>query len=256
MDGDVVRMFPPTLLKLMFAIDAELIEVNPLSGLAYSKQRTIDIKPLTEEDAFTFLEAAKDHEGGRFYPHFLMLLRTGLRIGEFLALQWNDFDFENRQVTIQRHIYKGVIIEKTKNGTNRTLDLSPHLSETLKALKREKQKDSLRSGKSFCDWCFTLGNRTKPMSPPIIGEAMLSILNKAGLPKMRVHDTRHSYCTIRLLRGHDIGDVSYQMGHSSIQITFDTYTHWIPGKFKSQVDDLDTQPNATYTQPEKVENEK
>jgi integrase len=237
------------------AIDAELIEVNPLSRLNYSKQRSIDIKPLSEEDAFTFLDAAKDHEGGIFYPHFLTLLRTGQRIGELLGLQWNDFDFENRQVTIQRHIYKGVLVEKTKNGTIRTVDLTPHLSETIKALKREKQKAALRSGVPFCKWCFTFGNRTNPMSPPVIRNAMLSILKKAGLPKMRVHNTRHSYATIRLLKGHDVGDVSYQMGHSSIRITLDCYVHWLPGKFKSQVDDLDMQPSATHAQPKKVENE-
>ena len=69
---------------------------------------------------------------------------------------------------------------------------------------------------------------------------------------MRTHDLRHTYATTRLLRGHDIGDVSYQLGHSSISITYDIYTHWIPGKFKNQVDDLDLQPNATYTQPKRV----
>ena len=68
------------------------------------------------------------------------------------------------------------------------------------------------------------------------------ILSLTDLPRMRAHDLRHSYATIRLLKGHDIGDVSYQMGHSSIQITFDTYTHWMPGKFKNQIDDLDMHP--------------
>ena len=238
------------------AIDAELVQVNPLAGLNYSKQRTIEIEPLSEECAFTFLETAKDYQDEKFYPHFLTLLRTGLRIGELLGLQWTDFDFENRQVVIQRHMVKGVSMDKTKNGTTRTVDLTPHLTETLKALQREKRKESLRTGTPFPEWCFTFGNRTKPMSPPVIRKAMISILEQAGLPRMRVHDLRHSYATIRLSRGHNIGDVSYQMGHSSIKITFDTYTHWIPGKFQNEVDDLDTHPNAPYPHPEKLENEK
>jgi integrase len=50
-----------------------------------------------------------------------------------------------------------------------------------------------------------------------------------------------------------VGDVSYQLGHSSIQMTYDIYGHWIPSQFKSEVDELDfEQPNATYTQPEKI----
>ena len=238
------------------AIDAELIEVNPLAGLNYSKQRSIDIEPLNEESAFAFLETAKDYRNGEFYPQFLMLLRTGLRIGELLGLQWTDFDFEKRQVVVQRHLVKGVPKDKTKNGTIRTVDLTPHLTETLKALQREKRKESLRTGTPFPEWCFTLGRKPMPMSGQWLRGIMKGILEKTGLPRMRVHDLRHSYATIRLSRGHNIGDVSYQMGHSSIKITFDTYTHWIPGKFQNEVDDLDTHPNAPYPHPEELENEK
>ena len=238
------------------AIDAELIEVNPLSGLNYSKQRTIDIKPLSEEDSFTFLEAAKEYQDGRFYPHFLMLLRTGLRIGELLGLQWNDFDFENRQVLIQRHMVEAVPVDKTKNGTTRTVDMTPHLTETLKTFQREQMKKSLKAGTPFPEWCFVLKGKSNPMSGDWLRITMKEILEIAGLPDMRVHDLRHSYATIRLSRGHNLGDCSYQMGHSSIKITFDTYTHWIPGRFQNEVDDLDMHPNAPYPHPEKAENDK
>ena len=94
------------------------------------------------------------------------------------------------------------------------------------------------------------------MSRPRLRTALEATLEAAGLPRMRIHDIRHSYATIRLSKGHNIGDVSYQMGHSSIKITFDTYTHWIPGKFQNEVDDLDLHPNATYTHPAKIENDK
>jgi len=59
------------------------------------------------------------------------------------------------------------------------------------------------------------------------------------------------------MKGDNIGDVSYQMGHSSIKITFDTYTHWMPGKFKGQTDDLfmqtKTQQKATQAHLQKVD---
>jgi len=52
------------------------------------------------------------------------------------------------------------------------------------------------------------------------------------------------------MKGHNVGDVSYQLGHSSIKITYDVYAHWIPGQFKSEVDELDNmQQSATHTQP-------
>jgi len=59
------------------------------------------------------------------------------------------------------------------------------------------------------------------------------------------------YATIRLMRGHNVGDVSYQLGHSSIKMTYDVYAHWIPGCFKSEVDELDQEhPNAPQAHPE------
>ena len=82
--------------------------------------------------------------------------------------------------------------------------------------------------------------------------ALNRCLERAGLRRIRVHDLRHSHASIRLNRGHNVGDVSQQLGHSSIKITFDVYGHLIPGKFKSEVDDLDSpvQPAATQAQPE------
>ena len=231
------------------AMDDELIQVNPLQGLTHSKARTIDIKPLTEDEVFIFLDAAQEYKDGRYYPIFLTLLRTGMRIGEALGLQWQDIDFVERKIKVQRHMVQNVTKPGTKNGRDRTVDMTPHLAETLRTLKREKQKEALKTGKPFCEFCFTLGDKTKPMSAHWVRVIMREILKTAELPHMRVHDLRHTYATIRLARGHNIGDVSYQMGHSSIKITFDTYTHWIPGRFSNEVDDLDLQPNATQMQP-------
>ncbi len=69
--------------------------------------------------------------------------------------------------------------------------------------------------------------------------ALNRCLAAAKLRRMSIHDLRHTYATIRLLRGHNVGDVSYQLGHASIKMTYDVYTHWMPGKFKKEVDDLD-----------------
>ena len=244
------------------AVDAELVQVNPLAGLKHSKARTINIKPLTEDEVFTFLDVAREYRDGMFYAQFLTLIRTGMRIGEVLGLQWQDINFEwnpikseGRQINIQRHVHSGVILPGTKNGKTRTVDITPHLTETLRKLKTEKQKEALSTGKQFCDWLFSINGRD-PMTPPVVKKAFDACLKKAGLPHMRIHDLRHSYATIRLMNGHNIGDVSYQMGHSSIKITFDTYTKWVPGRFHSEVDDLDLQPSATQTHSSKASNEK
>jgi len=86
-------------------------------------------------------------------------------------------------------------------------------------------------------------------------------LEKAGVRKIRIHDLRHTYVTLRLEKGDNISDVSNQVGHSSVTLTLDVYNHWLPGKHKSEVDALDdpefsTHPNAPYTHPTPSENKK
>ena len=66
------------------------------------------------------------------------------------------------------------------------------------------------------------------------------VLQKAGLRQIRIHDLRHTYATLRLSKGDNIVDVSKQLGHHSVKITLDVYTHWMPGGKKSEVDELDS----------------
>ena len=116
-------------------------------------------------------------------------------------------------------------------------------------IKLEQKKNALKRGHSVPDWIFA-NKKGQMLKRDTFKDALYHCVEIAGFKKMRIHDLRHTYATIRLLRGHNVGDVSYQLGHSSIKITYDTYCHWIPGHFKSEVDDLDNpQPSATYTQP-------
>jgi integrase len=66
-------------------------------------------------------------------------------------------------------------------------------------------------------------------------------LEKAGLRRIRIHDLRHTYATLRISKGDNILDVSKQLGHHSVKITLDTYAHWMPGGKKAEVDELDAQ---------------
>ena len=80
------------------------------------------------------------------------------------------------------------------------------------------------------------------------------MLKKAGLREIRIHDMRHTYSTLRISKGDNIADVSNQLGHHSVKLTLDTYTHVIPGGKKSEVDGLDDpdfkHSNAPYMHPE------
>jgi len=131
-------------------------------------------------------------------------------------------------------------IETPKNGKTRRVDMSLHLAETLAAYKTECKKRGLALGLGDApEFVFTdnkggfidLSNWRRR----IFNKA----LEKAKLRRIRIHDLRHTYATLRISKGDNIADVSYSLGHFSVKFTLDTYFHWLPGKKKSEVDELD-----------------
>jgi integrase len=228
------------------AVESELIETNLLINLKSIKKKvTYKVDPLTEDEASTLLDEMLTYLDGVLFPPALCLLRTGIRIGELQALTWADVDFENRLIDINKSCWRGKITS-TKNHKTRRVDMSKQLAEVLRELKQIQWKKY--AGKDVPQWVFA-GPRGNVLCPNIFRKALNQCLAATRLRHIRIHDLRHSYATIRLLKGHNIGDVSYQLGHSDISTTYNVYTHWIPGKFKSEVDELDTHPNAPYTQP-------
>ena len=230
------------------ALESEIIEVNPVTDISLSKAAKVKINPLDPQGQADLLKEAQGYREGMFYPHLLTLLRTGLRSGELCGLKWTDIDFEGRFIKVSRTRTSG-IVSPTKNRLTRQVDMSKQVTETLRELKHSKKKAALKTGIPFSEWVFSQEDG-RALRENITTRALNKCLEKIGLPKMRVHDLRHTYATTRLLKGDDISDVSYQLGHSSIAITFDIYTHWIPGKFKAQVDGLDMQLNDTQMQLE------
>ena len=201
---------------LVHAVDSELIENNPILNLTVSmrKKKTL-VEPLTEPETEKLLEAARKHLGGHYYPHILCALRTGMRLGELKALKWSDIDFEKRQIEVQRSCRRGIVSD-TKNHKRRRVDMTPHLANTLKALKLTQKKRAIEKGWPFSEFVFASKQGNIFIRVPF-EYALHKCLEAAKLRRIRIHDLRHTYATIRLLRGHNVGDVSYQLGHSSYQ---------------------------------------
>ena len=116
--------------------------------------------------------------------------------------------------------------------------MSPLLAGTLRELRTKQKKRALQQGRPISGWVFA-NRRGETMCMEKLRRTLNKCLEKANLRRIRIHDLRHTYATIRLMRGHNIGDVSRQLGHSSISITYDVYGDWIPGSFKNEVDELD-----------------
>ena len=164
----------------------------------------------------SFLREAK--ETG-VYEMYYIELATGLRRGELLGLKWDDIDMVSRTIRVQRQVARidGEIVEaplKTKNAY-RTLPLA---KDTIDVLNQQKKKVG------SCPWVFP-GSTGGPMSPDSVLHMLHRVLKRAGLPKIRFHDLRHTFATLALQNGVDIKTVSGMLGHFSAGFTLDTYAH-------------------------------
>ena len=223
------------------AIEDGLISVNvalkPGKFLPkVSKRRQVN--PFTREEVSIFLAAAQRH-AARYFPLFLCAARTGLRLGELLALQWGDLDFKGRFLLVQRNYTHGQVTTP-KSGEVRRVDMSRELTQTLADLHTERQLDASANGwSSIPEWVFCSETGGLLDGDNLRHRAFYSLLKVSGLRKIRFHDLRHTFASLLLQQGESPVYVKEQMGHSSIAITVDLYGHLIPGGNRQAVDRLD-----------------
>ena len=153
------------------------------------------------------------------FEMYYVELATGLRRGELLGLKWEDIDLEKGNLRVKRQIARidGKVVEaplKTKNAY-RTLPLA---EDTIAVLKQQKKK----TGSS--PWVFP-SPTGGPISPDSVLHMLHRVLKRAGLPRVRFHDLRHTFATLALQNGVDIKTVSGMLGHFSAGFTLGTYAH-------------------------------
>ena len=241
------------------AFEDGLVQANPAAKLdrllsSKDRRRRKKIDPYTAEELAIFLDAIKNHFP-EHYTLFLTLARTGVRLGECLGLQWGDIDFQGEFINIERGWVDGKITTP-KNGEPRRVDATPQLLCVLKALRQHRKEQTLRKGwGEVPEWVF-INEAGAPLDAGNLrGRVHYKACEKAQLRRVRIHDIRHSYATIRISRGHNIADVSRQLGHSSIKITVDTYYHWMPSQNIGEVAELD-EVERNSTQPIRNQKEK
>ena len=201
---------------LNLAKEQKLLASNPADACALPKVEHREMKTLPVEQLTSFLREAK--ETG-VYEMYYIELATGLRRGELLGLKWQDIDLVNGTIRVQRQVARidGEIVEaplKTKNSY-RNVSIGPDAIEVLKEQKK-KVGDS--------EYVFPSPNGG-PISPDSVLNMLRRVLERAGLPKIRFHDLRHTFATLALQNGVDIKTVSGMLGHFSAGFTLDTYAH-------------------------------
>lgn len=239
---------------MSYAVDEELIPANPVSGIlkraVMKRDQDNEIDPLTPEEVGVFLDTCRSHYP-EYYPFFLCAFRTGMRLGELLALRWGDVDWRGKFILVRRSFRRG-LTTGTKTGKQRRVDISEQLYEALQDLYLQRKKEALASGSGEVTEVI-FHRHGEPMPQNSIRHVFKRVLRKAGLRDIRFHDIRHTYASLLLTAGVSPVYVKEQLGHSSIQMTVDIYGHLIPSSNRDQVNLLDSQPAATYPQPAEIQ---
>ena len=192
---------------------------------------------LAPEDVPRFLEAAQETP---YYTLFYLLLHTGLRRGEALALRWKNVDLGLASLGVSAYLsvveaaYKlngtYVIKEPKTSHSRRQIALPPSLGVVLRQHKAGQEAQRALLGKPLTDNDFVFAHPDgSPLDPSTVSHAFNKVMRKAGLPHIRLHDLRHTHASLLLQAGVHPKIVQERLGHSSIRVTLDTYSHVIGG---------------------------
>lgn len=217
---------------LKTALKMGLIVRNPADAVDLPKIHSKEMKTWDANQVSIFLEFIKDNQ---YHYLFRTALFTGMRRCELLGLKWGDVDFIMSQLSVSRglhHLKDGsyVFTEPKSAKSRRTIALPPSVTLALRAYRQQKALERARLGKTLNEQDLVFSNPDgKPLRPNTVTRAFESLASRCGLPVIRLHDARHSHASIMLKQGIHPKIVQERLGHSSISMTIDTYSHVISG---------------------------
>ncbi|WP_026975842.1 site-specific integrase [Alicyclobacillus contaminans] len=194
----------------------------------------------TVEQAALFIEHTRKSES-RFWPVFVLAITTGMRKAEILGLQWPDVDMERGYISVQRtldYVKKQPVVKELKTDRSRRyIALPSQAVEALRAQRTMQAQDRLLIGPGYkvSDWVFT-NELGEPLSPNSVNTAWYRALQNVNVPRIRFHDLRHTHASLMLQQGVNPKIVSERLGHATVQITLDTYSHVLPGLQREAAD--------------------
>lgn len=230
LSGTSIRYVHNNLHKALgYAVKSQLISRNPADMVDAPRVNQTEVCPLTPEQVKTLLRAS---QGREMYLPVLLAVSLGLRRGEVLGLCWSDVDLKRKTITVNHSANfspQGLMLStpKTRNS-RRTLLIPDALVSALESARSKQQEQAQLLGSSFnalglvC--CREDGS---PMTSGALHHHFKLLLQSAHLPDIRFHDLRHTNATLMLRNAVPAKIVSSMLGHSSIGITMDTYSHVI-----------------------------
>jgi integrase len=208
------------------AVRWRLLLENPADGLRVPQQPRNEMRALTVDQARMLLKAS---EGTKYGPVVAIALTTGMRPSEYLGLKWQDIDWARQTVSVVRSIRRlngeWCFSDSKRSRSRRPIKLQSWIVALLRNLQTKTSAQDLHP--EAHDLVFRTQSG-QPINADYLAKHFRSILDLAGVPRMRLYDLRHSAATIALAAGVSPKVVSEQLGHASTAFTLDTYAHVLP----------------------------
>ena len=230
-----------------WGVRMEVVSRDPVAAVEPPKYEAPEMRTLDAAGVAALVKAAN---GTDLQGPIAVLVGTGLRRGELLGLRWSDIDFVAGRLTVHRSIEvvgrdRREKPPKTQRSA-RTLALAAFVIEALrrrKATQLERLNAMLSNElearrRQESSYVFDRADGS-PWNPDSFSWAFADLVRRAKLPKIRLHDLRHSHATLALSAGTDLKTISAALGHSTISITANTYVHAIESMQRSHADRID-----------------
>ncbi len=215
------------------AVREQRLVRNPADGATAPRPRQRrEMRTWTADQARAFLSHVRDDD---MYAAYVVSLTCGTRRGETLGLRWADVDFDHARISIQQTVIAiGYALTfstpKTARG-RRTISLDVATLDALREHRKRQIERRLAFGADYradLDLVFARADG-EPIHPERLTRTFDRLVRDAGLPRLRLHDLRHTNASLMLASGVPAKVASERLGHSSIAITLDTYSHVVPG---------------------------
>ncbi len=217
---------------LQSAVKWGLLSRNPADAVSPPRFQRPEWHTLNEDDIKILLEAAKVTP---YYALFYLALFTGMRRSELLALRWCDVDLLLCQLYVTRTLHQlrdaSIVYRAPKTAKGRRMiTLPPSATLVLREHKEKQEVTRVILGIPLIDDDLIFSDLNgKPLLPNTVTHAWIKLVRRTGLGGIRLHDARHSHASLMLKAGTHPKIVQERLGHASIVITLDTYSHVAPG---------------------------
>ncbi|MCP3773750.1 tyrosine-type recombinase/integrase [Paenibacillus sp. MZ04-78.2] len=228
-DSTIQRIFNIVVTALNYAKKMKYVKENVALNVDRPQISKRKLQVWDVEEVNKFLEHIKKY---RHFLAFYLAIHTGMRQGEILGLPWSNVDFDNKIIRVTQtleHDAKGITEGAKTNSSVRSISISDEVMVQLKKQYHMIEEEKENAGELYQDndlvICTNIG---KPVFADTLTKFMRKSIRELNITPIRFHDLRHTSASLILKIGVHPKIVSERLGHSSVTITLDTYSHLLP----------------------------